>query len=284
MQTTPLNKTKKIQRANKQTNKHSSAHARTHARRRVSRWGWCASSPLPDVSVSCCRSRCLRRRICEVAPSARPQGRCAQECRGRARGSEASPVGECVTRRGRPGDRGRRRAQLHFLRPSWKVQANRRSRVCVSCGGAPASERKSAHRGFTCASQCADRPVSQPPVIMKKGPLHFLGRKNPSLFDTNVKMKEMGEWRACTRPLYRRLHGLVTLNTEAFNCLMVLGSDWQSRGVLSVTRTCLLLSRGNKQRDLFVIMIKETRLISVYRNNPVIWQRFTADPSGSSVY
>lgn len=54
-------------------------------------------------------------------------------------------------------------------------------------------QRRETHRRFTCASICADSFVFQSLVIMKKGPLHFLGRKNQSLFDTNVKMKEMGE-------------------------------------------------------------------------------------------
>lgn len=49
------------------------------------------------------------------------------------------------------------------------------------------------HRAFTCASTCTDSPVFQSLLTMKKRPLHFLGRKNQSLFDTNVKMKEMGE-------------------------------------------------------------------------------------------
>ncbi len=30
-------------------------------------------------------------------------------------------------------------------------------------------------------------------IIMKKGTLNFLGRKNQSLFDTNIKIKDMGE-------------------------------------------------------------------------------------------
>lgn len=54
-------------------------------------------------------------------------------------------------------------------------------------------QRGETHRGFTCASKCTDSPGFQSLVIMKKGPLYFLGRKNQSLFDTNVKMKEMGE-------------------------------------------------------------------------------------------
>lgn len=64
MQTTPLNKTKKIQRPNKQINTPLHTHARTQACVTLVMMCFFSSS-----WCSCCRSGWLRRRIWEVAPS-----------------------------------------------------------------------------------------------------------------------------------------------------------------------------------------------------------------------
>lgn len=128
---------------------------------------------------------------------ARPhRGVCAGMRRKRAltgRGGSPPPVGGCVSRKGRPGDRRGGGVSSVFSACSEKLEPKRRNRVCASSGGAPATEEEKHTADFTCASKCTDSPVLQTLVIMKKGPLHFLGRKNQSLFDTTVKMKEMGE-------------------------------------------------------------------------------------------
>lgn len=80
--------------------------------------------------------------------------------------------------------------------------------TAASCArGAPVAK-PSAHlppppppsRIYPAIQRCVHNPdsccVIRWSIIMKKGTLNFLGRKNHSLFDTNVKMKEMGEYAA----------------------------------------------------------------------------------------
>lgn len=47
--------------------------------------------------------------------------------------------------------------------------------------------------GLKCVNNCARTDQSYQSIIMKRGTLNFLGRKNQSLFDTNIKIKDMGE-------------------------------------------------------------------------------------------